>query len=356
MDDTMTDALDDDLRLRDPGAGSTEPRGPHVPDALAAVPFGAWVFGLLALARLIWFVRETELGPSPGPDVLLAYASGIVPAVVAVLLPAVLLLRHPDAWTTARTLLLGTVLLAVVEGMRVLSPALQPVFEQVTPGSDETPYLVPLSLFYSFVQGLLATFAVANIGLGLAQSRRYLDRSGTIVILFIGGAVAVVAAAARVITISRLPFDEIPMTPTVAVYLASAIVIGVLSIAAWGYLAASSARGVRAGEDPQTGWIFAAVGAWSILAAFVVGAVANLAEPTPATQGLFTTLGQGISVAHTLGYLGLLVAFLLGMPSVEPLAVEPDDGDPDEDGLDALETAEPDTPDGQGAAPPDPVA
>jgi hypothetical protein len=245
--------------------------------------------------------------------------------VVSVLLPAVLLLRHPDAWSSARTLLLGTILLAVVEGMRVLSPTLQPLFEQVTPGSDETPYLVPLALLYSTAQALLATFAVANIGLGLAQARRYLDRSWTRLVVAVAGLVAVLTAAARVVTISRLPFDEIPMTPTVAVYLASAIVLGILSIAAWGYLAATVARGARAGEEPGAGWIIGAIGAWLILSAFALSAVASLAEPTPETQDLFTSLGQGIAVIHTLGYLGLLGGLLFGLPSLESL--EDDDAE-----------------------------
>jgi len=317
MPDTITDALDRDL----------EPRGPHLPDAVTRVPYAAWLFGLLALSRLIWFIRETELGPAPAPSVILAYVGGLVPAVVAVLLPAILLLRHPDAWSSARTLLLGTILFAVVEGMRVLSPALQPVFESATPGSEETPYLVPLALLYSSAQGLLATFAVANVGLGLAQTRRYLDRPGTLVIALVTGLVVVVASAARLITVSRLPFDEIPMTPTVAVYLSSAIVLGVLSVAAWGYLAATSTRGARAGEEPGGGWSLGALGAWLILSAFTIAAVAVLAEPTPETQGSFTALNQATSVIHTLGYLSLLASLLAGLPSLDPLEDDQDDAD-----------------------------
>lgn len=338
MHDSMTDAFDDGLDASEPVARSAEPRGPHPPDVLAQVSFGVWIFGLLAIARLISFVREAHLGPVLEPSVLLAFISGLVPAVVAVLLPAALLLRHPDAWSSARTLLFGTVLFAVVEGMRVLSPTLQPLFEQVTPGSEETPYLVPLALVYTSVQGLLAIFAVANIGLGLAQARRYLDRSGMLVIAAVAGVVIVFVAATRVITVSQLPLDEIPMSPTVAGYLASVIVLGVLSIAAWGYLAATTARGARAGEDPAAGWIVGAAGAWLIVVAFVLSAAGNLAKPTPETQDLFTNLGYVISIIYTLGYLGLLGGLLLGMPSVEPLDDEDDEddetGDDETDGTD----------------------
>jgi len=205
-----------------------------------------------------------------------------------------------------------------------VSPALQPVFESVTPGSEETPYLVPLALLYSSAQALLATFAVANLGLGLAQARRYLDQAGTVLIALVAGLAVVLASAARVVAVSRLPFDEIPMTPTVAVYLASAIILGVLSIAAWGYLAATSARGARADEEPGIGWVIGTFGAWLILSAFVIGSVANLAEPTPETQGLFTGLSQTISVVYALGYLSLLGSLLAGLPTLEP--VVDDDG------------------------------
>jgi hypothetical protein len=61
--------------------------------------------------------------------------------------------------------------------------------------------------------------------------------------------------------------------------------------------------------------------------------MANLAEPTPETQGLFTTLIQAISVVYTVGYLALLAALLTGLPSVEP--IEDEDEDADEDGTEA---------------------
>lgn len=334
QDDPMTDTFDESLDPAAPIARSDEPRGPHLPDVLTQLPFGVWIFGLLAIARLVWFVRETQLGSLLEPTVVLSFTSGITPAVVAVLLPAALLLRHPDAWTGARTLLVGTIIFAVVEGLRVLGPLLQPLFEQATPGSEETPYVIPLALLYTTVQGLLAAFAVANIGLGLAQARRFLDRSAGLAIVGVAGAIIVFVAVTRVVSVSQLPFDQIPMSPTVAAYLASVIVLGVLSIGAWAYLAATTARGARAGEDPGAGWTVGAAGAWLIVVAFVLSAAGNVVRPTEETQELFTNLGYGISIIHTLGYLALLGALLLGMPSLDPL--EEDDGDDweDEEGWD----------------------
>jgi hypothetical protein len=327
--DRMTDTFDESLDPAAPIARSDEPRGPHLPDALTRLPLGVWIFGLLAIARLIWFVRDSQLGPVLEPTVALSFISGIAPAGVAVLLPAALLLRHPDAWTEARTLVVGTIIFAGVEGMRVLGPLLQPLFEQATPGSEETPYLIPLALVYTTGQGLLAAFAVANIGLGLAQARRFLDRPGKLVIVGVAGAIIVFVAATRVISVSQLPFDQIPMSPTVAAYLASVIILGVLSIGAWSYLAATTARGARAGEDPGAGWTVGAAGAWLVVLAFVLSAAGSVVRPTEETQELFTNLGYGISIIHTLGYLALLSALLLGMPSLEPLEEDEEDDDDD---------------------------
>jgi FtsH-binding integral membrane protein len=337
MHDSMTPALDDLEAEAPPTSRTDEPRGPHVPDALAQIPYGTLIFGILALARLVWYVRETQLGPAPTLSIWIGYVGGLVPAVAAVLLPAVLLLRHPDAPTRARALLLGTILFAAAEGMRVLGPQLQPFFEEVTPGSEETPYLVPLTLLYTSIQGLLATYGVAEMGIGLGQARRFLEAAGKGLIVAVAVLVVLVAGGARVLAVAQLPFDQLPMTPTVAVYLASSIVLGILSVTAWAFLAATIARGARAGEDPETGWAVGALGTALIVAVFVVSSLLSLTRPSEALQGLFSAISQVLSIAFTLGYLGLLGAFLLGMPSLEELDDEDvDSGDlDDEDDLDA---------------------
>lgn len=357
MHDATTEDVDDGLDPPDapdapdepdaPDApdSSQEPRGPHLPGTLARVPALAWIFILLGVLRLIWFLRESDLGPAPELSSIVAFISALTPSVVAVLLPAALLVRHPDAPSRSQTLFLGTVLFAVVEGLRVLSTPLQPLFEQLTPGSEETPFLVPLALLYSAAAGLLGAFAIANVALGLGQARRYDDRSGTRLIRLAVVLIVVLVALARVLAVSRLPFDQIPMTATVIVYLASTVILGILSIAAWGYLAATSLTGARAGESPGSGWIVGAIGASLVVSAFTLSAVLGLARPSAEEQPFFTSLGQLTSGIFALGYLGLLGGLLLGMPSLDELdeldASDDDvDWDPDLDDDDDFEPIE----------------
>ena len=331
MDDAVTDATNEGLDAATPIEGSGEPRGPRLPDALARVPAPAWIFILLAVARLIWFVGETDLGPAPDASRIASFFVALIPAVVAVLLPAALLLRHPDALSRARTLFIGTVLFTIVEGLRVLDGPLQPAFAQLTPGSVETPFLVPLALVYTALAGLLSAFAVANLGLGLAQARRYEDRPGTGPIVMALILIVILVAVAHVVSVGQLPFDQIPITPTVILYLASSVVLGVVSIAAWGYLATHAIRGARAGEMPESGWMIGAFGVCLVIGAFALNAALSFATPTPGSQPFFTTISLVNAGIFALGYLGLLGGLLLGMPSLDELDgddVESDEADP----------------------------
>lgn len=364
MDDVMADRADEPGRAEDlegPVFAEAPPevRGPHLPDVMAASPI-AWAFVLLAVARLIWFVRETQLGPAPDVSGYVSFVAGVVPAVASVLAPAALLLRHPDAPTRARTLFVGTVLMAVGEGLRVLGVPLQPIFEQLTPGSEETPFLVPLALIYTAAVGLLSTYALASVGLGLAQRRRYADRSGARLIGIVAALFVLLMAAVRLDGILRLPFDAIPMTPTVILYLSSTVVLGILSVSAWAFLAAVAVRGARAGEEPESGWTIGALGSLAIVVAFGANAALSFVTATPGTQDVLTRLAQVTSVVFAIGYLGIIVGVLLGLPSLEPPVYEDDaeeandedDTDPARVGTDdgAVAGADPPGAGGTGAA------
>lgn len=327
--DAATDASDT--------AADREPRGPHLPDFVMALSTTAWVFTLLGIARLIWFVREWNLAPSATS--LLAFVAAVIPAVGAVVLPAALALRHPDAPMKAPWLFVGTVLLAAVEGMRVMSRPLQPFFEQAAPGAPETPFLVPLAILYSAVAGLLGAVAVGAIGRGLSVARRYADRSSNRPIVALLASAVLVIAALRLAALAQLGWDQVTITPVVMVYVGSTALLGILSIAAWGYLAAMSIGGARAGEDPELGWLLIAVGSGMVLGAFAANGALGLVTATPESTTLWQNIGLVISLGFALGYLAIVVAFLLGLPSLEPV---PDDVEPAPDGAedDAFADAE----------------
>lgn len=284
---------------------------------------------MLAVARLIWFVRESPPVAPYDLATIVTYGAAIVPSVVVVLLPAALLLRHRDAPDRAGTLLLGTALFVLVEGMRVLNPPLQPIFEQLTPGSEETPFLVPLALVYNAVIGLLGSYAVANIALGLARARRFEDPPGAAIVTAMVVVAVSLVAVGGVVAVSQLPLDQIPMTPTVILYLVSTVFLSTLFAAAWAYLAAVTIRGARAGELPASGWTVAALGSGLIIAAYTARAVLVVFTVTPDTQPLFASLGSALSVTVALGYLGLLIGFVLGLPSLDVV-----DDDADTEGFD----------------------
>jgi hypothetical protein len=280
-----------------PTAPAPEARGPHLPDAITSVGMYFWVFVLLAVARLIWIIRMSPLANPADLGALFGYIAGFTPSIVAILFPAALLLRHPEATTRARTLVVGLVLFAAVEGLRVLILPLQPIFEQLTPGSAETPFLVPLALIYNGAIGLLASFAVGGV-----------------------------------LSVSRLPLDEITMTPTVVVYLASTVILSVLFAASWAYLATVTIRGSRAGELPEPAWRFAATGSGLIIAAYAIRSLLVIpGSPGPDTQPLFTALASWLSIGVAIGYLALLVAFLRGLPSLAGADDEDQEGDEDDE-------------------------
>ena len=62
------------------------------------------------------------------------------------------------------------------------------------------------------------------------------------------------AEESRIVEVTRLPFDQIPMTPTLVAYIGTTAALGILAVVAWSYLAATVVRGVRAGEEPGAGW------------------------------------------------------------------------------------------------------
>jgi hypothetical protein len=307
-----------------------EARGPHLPDAVTRYGSLVWIFVVLAVARLVWFVRESPPVQPLDLATILTYAAAVIPAVIVVLFPAALLLRHPDAPERARTLVVGTVLFAIVEGLRVLSRPLQPAFEQLTPGDEATPFLVPLALIYSAAVGLLGSFALANIGLGLARTRRYEDAAGSRIgtALMIGAVVLVLVG--NVVSVTQLRLDAIPMTPTVIAYLVSSVALSVIFAAALAYLAAVTIRGARAGERPESGWTLAAVGAGLIIAAYTTRSWLVNVTPTPESQSLFLSIGYVLTITTALGYMALLGGLLLGLPSLD----EVDDEEGDEDAID----------------------
>jgi hypothetical protein len=347
MTESMIDPIPDPLTEPTPAPddpatepGPDEPRGPHLPDRVTALPPLVWVFVALAIADLAWLAsRVPTTGVSPFDLVL--YGLNIVPSVAAILLPAALLWRHRDAMSRARTLLFGTMLYASVEGLQILSEPLQPVFERLTPPSDDLQFLVPMAAAYSGLVSLVASFGLLYIAVGLSRARRYEDASGSIVALVVPLAAAL-ALASGLLTISRIPFGDTVITPTVIVYLAAQLILGVITIVAWAYLMVSAWRGVRVGEVPRLGWGLAALAGGLIILAVSLASVRSLIATGEGS--LNTTISYLTLAGYSFGHLLLLLAFAVGLPSLEDL---PEDDDEPLDDAEAID-------DGDGDADTDP--
>lgn len=284
-------------------------RGPHLPDRWPAL-----IFILLAVATA--WTSYLEVGTSAwAPDAVASFVLGLVPPVCSVLLPGALLLRHPDATHRARTLLFGTLMFAAVPLFRTIEGSLQGAFNDLTPPTDDLG-LAPLSIIYNEFQSLLVIFGVLYVALGLSWARRWAyargARAASLIILFVAGA----TAAATIYRYSQVDLSGTEMTPALAMWIGSSIILAILSILAWAYLALTVTRCAMSGEEPAAGWFVAAIGTCLIVATFAIGAWSSVVQTT--NESVQTVIFWLSTIMYSLGFLGLLGGFALGMPSLEP--------------------------------------
>ena len=183
---------------------------------------------------------------------IIGYGLRLTPGIAAILMPAAVLAAtrcvaaDPDGLVRDDPVRLGP-------GAAVLADPLQPIFASLTPASDDLPYLVPLAAIYNAVVSPGAAFGRGYIALGLVEARRYEDRPADAAALVVPVA-ATLATIIGVLAVSRFHFGDTPMTPPLTVYLASSVVLGVLRVVVWAYLAAAVTRGWWSGEEPSAGW------------------------------------------------------------------------------------------------------
>ena len=320
-----------------------EPRGPHLPDALAGIPWLAWVFIVLALGEIFWLVDNAALGPAPSFEMVVSFVLGAISSVAVVLLPAVLLIRHPEATSRARTLLFGTVLLAAVEGLQILSQVLQPFLESLIPADPELPFIMPMVVIYGAMVSLVSSFGLAYVAVGLSQARRWEGGRGikTAFVLLVVGAAAL---GSGIVAIAQIQLGQTQWSPTLALYFGSTVVLRTLFVVAWAAVAVTAGAGARAGEDPNRGWRLAAVGGWMVVGALAIATASGLI-PDPRIQDWSTAIRYSITILFAAGRLGLLVAFFFGLPSLDEVE---DDASQDEVDDDAEEEAADPDPDPAG--------
>ena len=289
-----------------------------------------WLFIALAIADVVWYVLNANFDPTTtGIADSVAYAIQVVPSVSVFLLPAVLLIRHPDAMRRARTLVLGMFLVAISQALLIVSTPLQPVFAAITPASQDLP-IVWLSALYDDLTSLIFAIGLTYMALGLSQVRRYEGRARSLTVTFVT-VLAIFGTVVGIVSVARIDLGGLTMSPGLAFYLGSIVVFGVVRIVAWGYLTASAAGGTLAGEDPPAGWRLATIGGSAVLVALILVNIGGLFEI--ADQSLDTTYGYVTIVFYALGLLSLLAGFAAGLPMLDDGGSDPDADDEDEDGV-----------------------
>ncbi len=317
---------------------TTEAPVPGGPLAVGGLHPLAWVLILLALADLVWFIVNAGAAQMSTLSDYAFYGLQILPAVAAVLFPAALLARHPDAATRMPVLLLGTTLFALVQLLLILATPLAPPFEAATPATDDVPF-VAMAELYNGLTLAVAALGLAFIARGLSLARQFEDRVGAWIDWVVPLATAF-AAVFGIVGATRLELGA-SVPPIVSIYIGSNVLLGILSVAAWAYLLTSTIRGVLAGEDPSTGWGFAAWGAGIVLFALVLVNLVGLLEVPEAW--IIDAYQWTVVITYAVGHLFLLLGFALGLPSLDP--VDDDDieyAEYDEDNDDGFEEAEDD--------------
>lgn len=303
----MTTSARDSRHVEDP-LDPDPARGPHLPDRWPVL-----VFVLLAAATA-WLSYQKAATTAWTPELAFSFALGLLPPVCSALLPAALLLRHPDAGRRARILLFGTLLFAAVPFLALIEDSLQETFTTLTPVPDDLGY-APLALAYNAFQTAIATLGVVCLALGLSRTRhwaftRRASRAGLVILV-------TAAITAILYLYSQSDLGDTVMTPAIWVWRGSSVVLGVFVILGWAYLAVTLTRCAVAGEEPTAGWSVAATGACLVVAMFAISVWSAVVQ-TP-NETLASVVFWLTSVMYSLGFLGLLAGFALGLPSLAPV-------------------------------------
>ncbi len=289
---------------------------PAHPITIGGLHWMAWLFIAFALVDVAWFVVGASFATRPSPTDVLAYVLQVVPALAAVLLPAALLARHPDAPGRLPILLAGTMLLALVQGLFILAGPLQPLLVSIAPASEELPQLAPLASLYDVLTLLIAGVGILAIGLGLSRARWYEDRTGAWPAAIVP-VTAIFATVVAVISVVGGSLGAGPVPEAYVVYLATDGLLGILRLIAWAYIAATALRGWRAGEDPVVGWGLLAAASVVIVLTLALINLGGIVPIDP--SGLVDAYGWAVLFGYALGNLVLLAAFAFGLPAVDPV-------------------------------------
>ena len=274
----------------------------------------AWLFVAFALGDLIYYVVTARFDPNPTLGAYVTYALQVIPSVASVLLPAALLFRHPDATVRARTLLLGTILFALAQGLQILANPLQFFFEAASPASQDLPTVVPMAELYNGFISVVLAVALLSIAAGLSQARRHDDRSGFLTLLFVPF-MTVLGTVLNVLATATSGIEGLSLSLGLILFVGSAVLLPVVRMIVWSYLLIALVRGRMSDERPRSGWRLATFGVGLVVVGLLLF---NFNGVLPALTGTAATVyAYATVIAYALGHISLVGAFLLGLPALD---------------------------------------
>jgi len=274
----------------------------------------ALIFVVLAALDVAWYVYGAGVFVNPTAGDLLVHLLRVTPGLAAILLPAALIARHPDVWRQIPALLAGAILFAAVQALILVADPLQPLFATITPAAEDLPSIVPSAAVYELIVAFVSAAGLGLFGIGLVQARRFPDR-GTAGVALLVPIAAVLSTVFGVVGLSGLDLTGVSVTAGVLIYLATSVVLGIVRVVAWAFLAAVTIRGWRAGEAPLAGWWLAVLGTGLVLLALAMLNVRNLVDVTDAAVD--EVYGYIEATAYAAGNLCLLAAVAVGLPAID---------------------------------------
>jgi hypothetical protein len=276
--------------------------------SLAAIPF---VVAAALPVVTAWGERAPSFASNP-LGWLWTWLLPLLPSVAIPLIGAAILIRHPQAHRTVPFLLFGAVLLAVqVAGAQLIQPIAGLLAERSIP---ETVLINALAI----VLTITSAFGWTYLARGLVRARRH-ERAGWTGALIMSAVVlAALPTAAMGGMLAGLD-GPIPGGSLVTGMAITFVVVGFLEKLAIGYVAVTASRGWWAREALRRGWALAAIGAWLLLAAFLVNMAYPLIDQRAVGAENSRWIFRSISILYSAGCIALLCAFASGLPDTDDI-------------------------------------
>jgi hypothetical protein len=294
-----------------------EPRPPHLPDRLMAV--SPWVLPfLVVVVAEVWLFSIT--GPRSDSLDWLSARYGVT-GLLGSLVGLALFLRHPDARVTLPQIASGAFLLLLQQVMVLLEPAVGPVLRDLTEPSDNLfSSISPMHVAYRTFTSIIGIFGIAFIASGMSAARRHKDIGAVRGLAAVLTIMTVASAAPSILWITEMEFDD---SLVMVVMTISSAVVRLFETLAVSFLVVASLSGWLGLEEPRSGWRLATIGAGLILLQLLL---APFVWSPPLSQDDAVALIAFMAVGAVIGWVLLVIAFALGLPSTVPIS----DDDTDE--------------------------